>query len=395
MIHVREFLQSRSVQELNRSAETYFAQVTDWTHLLAKPFTAPDDCAKLLVEFRAALTGLDLCARMNVLDFGPGSCWSSHFLTQMGCKVYACDVSPSALEIGKRRYRDQPPFGNQPPPEFLVYDGLHIPLPDRSIDRVLCMHALHHVPNVRQVIGEMARVLSESGIAAFAEPGPDHSRGPESQRELENGVLENDIVIEDIWNWARQAGFGRLELTAFPIDQSKLSLEEYGRFLRGDGEIDRRVLEPIRRHAAATRTFFLYKEAEPALWSTSLHGLGAELEVRIASATVERGEPIRAEATVKNTGQATWLRHGAGAVRLGSHLKNAATGEYIHDYGRAPLAGLDRPVRPGEKLKFSFELASPGPGSYDLTFDLVSEYVCWFADQQRSRAARFRITVIK
>jgi len=394
MVDVREFLRTHSVEELNRSAEEYFARITDWTYLLAKPFAAPEDCAKLLIEFWATLLGLDVCATMEVLDFGPGSCWSSHFLTQMGCKVYACDISASALEIGKARYQRHPPFGNQPAPEFLVYDGYRFPLPDKSVDRVLCMHALHHVPNVSQVIGEMSRVLRDSGLAAFTEPGPDHSRDPVSQRELTDGVLENDIVMEDIWRWARDAGFQRLELTVFPIERVSFSLENYERFVAGDPQPGRTVLEPIRKHASATRTFFLYKEADTTLWSTSIRGLGAELDVQISGSKFSSGV-IPAQVTVRNTGQATWLQAGggAGSVRLGYHLRNLQTGEYNHDYGRAELNAANRPIPPGESVSLPVDISAPAPGTYELTLDLVSELVCWFADQGRSRAVSFRIEV--
>lgn len=394
MIDVRDFLKTHSVEELNRSAETYFARLTDWTYLLAKPFAAPEDCAKLLIEFWATLQGLELCSRMKVLDFGPGSCWSSHFLTQMGCKVYACDISPSALEIGKKRYQDHPPFGTQPVPEFLVYDGFRFPLPDRSIDRVLCMHALHHVPNVSHVIGEMSRVLGDYGVAAFAEPGPDHSKGAIAQQEIENGVLENDIVVEDIWGWARAAGFQRIELGAFPIDRVALSLEEYRNFCAGDPEIGQRVLAPVRTHAIETRTFSLYKNADPVTWSTTTRGLAAELNVRISGRNFQAGQIIHAQAACKNIGQAAWFMagEGPGTVRLGFHLKNLYNGEYIHDYGRASLAS--HPLWPGGRADSEVEIRAPLlAGRYELTCDLVSEYVCWFAEQNRSTAAVFEIRV--
>src|SRR5689334_12732279 len=369
MIDVREFLKTHSVEELNRSAEEYFGKITDWTHLLAKPFAAAEDCAKLLIEFWAALSGLELCATMKVLDFGPGSCWTSHFLTQMGCKVYACDISASALRIGKARYEAHPPFGTQPPAEFLVYDGFRLPLPDKSVDRILCMHALHHIPNVDQVISEMSRVLNDRGIAAFAEPGPDHSKGPVSQAELESGVLENDIVLEDIWRTAQLAGFRRLELAAFPIARVALSWESYQRFLAGDPEIDRAILAPIRHHATATRTFFLFKEATKILWSTSVRDLGAQLDVKISSKKVAAHDAIEADVTVRNTGKATWLPSGdgPGAVNLGFHLKTLDTGEFCLDYGRAGIS--ESPVQPGDKVKVRIRIPAPSAGTYELTVD--------------------------
>lgn len=58
MIDVRGFLRTHSIEELNRSAEEYFSRITDWTYLLAKPFAAPEDCAKLLIELWSVLSGL-------------------------------------------------------------------------------------------------------------------------------------------------------------------------------------------------------------------------------------------------------------------------------------------------------------------------------------------------
>jgi SAM-dependent methyltransferase len=396
MIDVREFLRSHSVEELNRSAEEYFAKITDWTYLLAKPFAEAKDCANLLVEFWSVLSGLEVCAAMKVLDFGPGSCWTSHFLTQMGCKVYACDISPSALEIGRARYRTHPPFGVQPAPEFLVYDGFRFPLPDKSVDRVLCMHALHHVPNVSHVIAEMFRVVGDHGIAGFTEPGPDHSKVPAAQAELENGVLENDIVMEDIWRWAYAAGFRRLELTAFPVDRVTFSLESYKRFIAGDREIERAVIDPIRRHAVDTRTFFLYKEAVPLVLSTAGRGLAAKLDVKLSSTRFRSGETIEAEVRVKNSGEATWLPSGTGpgAVNLGFHLKNLQTGEYRHDYGRAAINRSGGTMAPGGESKLQIKVPTPSPGRYELMFDLVSEHVAWFAEHTRSKSAVFQIIVV-
>ena len=398
MIDVKEFLRTRSVEEINRAAEEFFAKIEDWTYVLAKPFAAPDDCAKLLIEFWAVLQGLAVCPMMDVLDFGAGSCWAAYFLTQMGCKVYACDVSSTALEMGRTLYQKHPPFGNQPPPEFLLFDGFRIPLPDQSVDRILCMHALHHVPNVSHVLAEMARVLRDrDGIAAFTEPGPAHSKSQISQRELENGVLENDIVIEDIGKWARAAGFKRLELTVFPIERVSLSLEDYGRFIAGDSKVGQAVLSPIRKHAELMRTFFLYKEDSSVMWSSSARGLAAELEVRLSGNVFHSGSVIQAEAVVRNTGQAVWLQGGlrAGTVNLGFHLKNLRTGEYFNDYGGRAALDPDHPVEPGRTIRLQASIPAPAPGSYELTFDLVSEWVCWFADRGLSRAVSFQIEVTK
>jgi hypothetical protein len=54
---------------------------------------------------------------------------------QLGCKVIACHVSAAALEIGRELYSRNPPAGDRPTPEFLLFDGHRIDIADASVDR--------------------------------------------------------------------------------------------------------------------------------------------------------------------------------------------------------------------------------------------------------------------
>src|SRR5213075_419536 len=103
-------------------------------------------------------------------------------------------------------------------PQFLVFDGQHLDLPDASVERVLCLDAFHHVPNPDQVLAELGRVLEPGGIAGFAEPGPEHSRTPQSQYEMKTfGVIENDVDMKAVWEAAHRAGFTDLKVAIFQI----------------------------------------------------------------------------------------------------------------------------------------------------------------------------------
>jgi ubiquinone/menaquinone biosynthesis C-methylase UbiE len=55
-------------------------------------------------------------------------------------------------------------------PLFIRGVGESIPLPDRSIDLILCHTVIEHVRNVQQVISEIARVLGPDGIAHLEAP---------------------------------------------------------------------------------------------------------------------------------------------------------------------------------------------------------------------------------
>jgi ubiquinone/menaquinone biosynthesis C-methylase UbiE len=93
-------------------------------------------------------------------------------------------------------------------PVFLHFDGHKINLPDESVDRIICHDAFHHVPNQKEVISELGRVLKRGGIAGFSEPGRFHSQSPQSQSEMRNfNVLENDIIPTEIFSLAREYGF--------------------------------------------------------------------------------------------------------------------------------------------------------------------------------------------
>jgi len=137
LIDVRRMMAATSVEDLNRLAEEYFARVSDWNYHLAKPFGAIDEVPQLLINFAVILQGLGICPGMTVLEFGAGTGWAARFLTQLGCRVIALDISPTALKIGAELYRRQPVFGDRPEPQFLQFDGHRIELPDESVDRIL------------------------------------------------------------------------------------------------------------------------------------------------------------------------------------------------------------------------------------------------------------------
>ncbi|MBK6649307.1 MAG: class I SAM-dependent methyltransferase, partial [Betaproteobacteria bacterium] len=159
--------------------------------------------------------GAKLEAGMRVLDFAAGSCWLSRILVQMGCLVSCCDASATALEIGKELFRKYPPVaGSYSPPDFCVFDGETLPFADGAFDRVLVNDAFHHVPNMATVLAEFARVLTPDGIVAMSEPGRYHSRTEESQFEMKTfDVIENDVVLEDLWDMARGLGFADIRIS--------------------------------------------------------------------------------------------------------------------------------------------------------------------------------------
>ena len=261
-IDVSEFKKSMTVEELNKSAERYFASRTDWDPWLSKPLHQVEDTPALLSHFAQVLNGLQLTPGMSVLDFGAGSCWASRWLTQLGMAVIALDVSQTALKIGQALYARQPVIGERPPPRFLLFDGHRIALPEASVDRILCLDTFHHLLNPAEVLGEMSRVLKPGGIAGFSEPGPRHSRSFQSQFEMRNfKVLEDDIDIRQIGATAREVGFARLRVGVFAPYTLLLSLPEFEDYLEG-GTPNQTFANIARSRMHNHRLFFLYKSAQ-------------------------------------------------------------------------------------------------------------------------------------
>ncbi len=232
MIDAEALLASTSVEELAARADELVRSMEDPSALLAKPCGSLREAPDLLTCFGLLLSGLAPLPGMTVLDFGAGSCWTSHFLTQMGCRVVAMDISEAMIDLGRRRYKEHPVFGSQPSPEFNVFDGHRMDLDDGSVDRILCFDALHHVPNMREVLLEMGRVMGPGGLAGFSEPGPNHSKDAQSQHEMRRyGVPERDLVLDDVWEWAREAGFDDLSVAIFAPSPQWVPLEVFEAFL--------------------------------------------------------------------------------------------------------------------------------------------------------------------
>lgn len=396
-IDVRKLIKELSVEELCQTAEEFFARLNNWDYLHSKPFAAINETPELLTCFAQVVQGLNLLPEMTILDFGAGSCWTSRFLSQLGLQVIALDVSPSALKIGQELYKRQPIIGNQPAPRFLRFDGHSFDLPDNSVDRISCWDAFHHVPNQGQVIKEMGRVLKQGGIAGFSEPGPDHSKAPQSQYEMRtNRVIENDINVREIWSEAQKAGFTEIKLALFNPNPFLLPLEEFEAYLSGQNAGERYLTE-TRHQMKPRRVFFLFKgESTAPADSRQREGLMAHLQVELASARIAAGELLPLKVVVWNTGSTVWLPTTArvGAVHFGIHLFDQRGILLDLDYFRNNMTpGEGREILPGETVEITAEVPMPSAGNYILQCDLVSEAVCWF-EHNGSPTVRLKVEVI-
>lgn len=109
---------------------------------------------------RAVPWSLDLAALRGderVLDVG---CGNGLYLAELAERnhrgpVIAMDLSPGMLDAA----------GRHAPTSLVVGDAQALPFCDGSLDCVLAMHMLYHVPDRARAIAEIRRVLAPDGVA--------------------------------------------------------------------------------------------------------------------------------------------------------------------------------------------------------------------------------------
>lgn len=387
-------------EEYNRAAERYYAEYPDPRFLLDKPFSDAPDFAAHLIAVGVLVAAARLRPGDTVVDFGAGSCWLSHFLNRYGCRTISVDVSETALALGRRMFERDPRTNWSLEPQFLPYNGHRLPLEDGACDRVVVYDAFHHVPNQREVLSEMYRVLAPDGVVAMSEPGKGHASCPPSLAETAGtGVLENELIIEDVGALAEAVGFGAVNVLAEgPTRRHEIPVRELGRFKGGRGF--RRYWSSLCVELLYQHFVLLYKgrsrttTERPGKLSTQLRIVGPTGPVALS-----RDERLRVDLRVANIGDTCWLHRGvgdsrAGWTRVGVHLHEAdePIGAVIDfDWHRAELDG---DVEPGSSVRVRLDLPSIGrPGAYDLQFDLVVEGLTWFAERGGSRPPRLRVDV--
>lgn len=370
--------------ELNQAAERYFADFDRPEYLLGKPFSDHVELPRYLFNVGVLTHWLRLRPGDVVAELGAGSAWVSHFLNLAGCRTLAIDVSPTALGLGRQLFEADPRTRWDLEPGFLPYDGHRLPLADECCDRFVLHDAFHHLPNPGQLLAEMSRVLIDGGIVAMSEPGRHHSAAPGSRREVEEtGVLENDVVIEELAAEARRFGFTRTTVVPLTLaGTGEVPADDYLAFLRGRGMQDHWLHQA--RELLSHHFILLYKgEYRPTTRRPAR--LRAEIDPGAAKTTALRaaaGEPATLSVRLVNLGDTVWLAHPddeRGWTRLGVHLHHAGDGELVDfDWHRAELPA-DVPA--GGRCELEVTLPPlVEQGDYRLVLDLVAEHVTWFAE---------------
>ncbi len=370
------------LESINAHSCRYFERDDLRAFWMNKPFSDGAWTGWVLSRFGQLLTALDLRPGDRVLDFGCGTGWSSIMLARMGMQVTGMDISPAALDLARAGAARALDGLECPPPTFATYGGGRLDAADGHFDAIVVFDAFHHLPNPRQVMGEFARVLAPNARLGMAEPGIGHADESHSQAEMDHGVLELELDLEQLSQSALAAGFKGMEVVVPGLHPHAMTLpmRRLRWFMRGWSWL---VPADQLRLAILRAPIALFWKGPHFL--SSLHPRDQSAIIRPAVAAIDSrpGEAFTLRATVTNTRATVWLRegrHGRGYVRLGAHLLGQDGRTIEHDYARG---GLPCDVARGEQVLVELSCVAPADrGVYVLRLDMVNEGIGWFAENQ-------------
>ena len=116
------------------------------------------------------LAAIKIKPGMKILDLGCGSGYLTFPIAKRNENAYVVglDIVTDTLRRNTVKAREED-IKNL---EFVSYDGITFPFEDNSFDLIVTRYALHHFPEIRKSIHEVARVLKDKGVFFLSDPRP-------------------------------------------------------------------------------------------------------------------------------------------------------------------------------------------------------------------------------
>lgn len=375
-VDVRRLIAAYGHHEHAARADNYFRGIDNpWSHVLRKPFSNLHETPPTLSGISSLLQMLHPKPGDVVVDFGCGTGWLSQALALLGCRPIGLDISQEALSIARAAVAEHP-YLSQRDIRFEAITEHGIPLPDESVDRVICFDSFHHVADQAMYIREFHRILKPGGMAGLHEPGPNHSSTPMSQYEMRQfAVIENDIVVEDIAAVAAEAGFEDFRMALFTDIPLTMSPDDYrdmqGRPNRAVVDIGSYFIENNKNR----RVFTFRKPGAERLDSRTREGFFGTVDL----VAVSSDKKDSARIFITNTGKGSWLASGVepGCVNIGLKAFDASGAPLNPEPSR--LFSVP-PLEPGESAEVEIRIAATDlADGVDFEIDLVAEHVAWLS----------------
>lgn len=116
-----------------------------------------------LARYKAALS---VVKGKTVLDIACGTGYGSQLLATEAKHVIGMDVSKDAVAYAKKHYATKNV-------DYRVGDALKIPLEDHSVDVVISLETIEHLPTPEVFVKEVKRILKPGGVFVVSTPNDD------------------------------------------------------------------------------------------------------------------------------------------------------------------------------------------------------------------------------
>ena len=216
----------------------------------------------------------------------------------------------------------------------------------------------------------------------MSEPGRGHSTSPSSVAETAStGVLERELVVEDIAESALAAGFAAARVVAdTQVPLVEIDVRQLRSFMGGRGfaRYWRNLCAELDGHH-----YILLFAGDPR--PTTAQPKRLQAVIRMAATerdiTTPPGRSARLAVDLYNAGDTRWLHteNEAGWTRLGAHLHRADHSRSLVDFDWLRISD---DVAPEGRVRLEMQLPPIAEaGDYLLVFDLVIEGSTWFAER--------------
>jgi hypothetical protein len=206
----------------------------------------------------------------------------------------------------------------------------------------------------------------------------------------EFNVLENDIVVDDIWLLAQAAGFTEINLKLAADPAFDITLDDYRQLLES-GKLSDAATRTVAKAQESATVFFLVKgDSMPD--SRNGDGLACKITANPMRIDTKVGTTVDLTLNLHNTGKAKWLHSSVGDVGVvlaGIHLY--LDGELVDfDFAHGHLRHT---VLPGSAVEICVRLPFTRPGRFELVIDMVAHQVGWFEHLGSSPPLRMEAVV--
>ena len=151
----------------------------------------------------------------KVLDIGAGTGRLSIELQKAGAYVTAVDTSEDMLNVLREKNSDI---------NTVVVDGVQLPLPDASFDKVVSCDAMVHFLNWREFLKEHIRVVKKGGVIVYNMFNDDHLKYISDKKYIRTSY------ISDCGGYGASVSRKELEAVCRELDIELVEMIPYGAF---------------------------------------------------------------------------------------------------------------------------------------------------------------------